>query len=122
MELAALSRYHALWQGVLYVALFFAGLFALGLMIMLARLFSRSRLRRDEAKGFSHEDLEALRSSGRLSEAEYSHLRRVVMGLGGKVGEKEDSALSVKGETDDVGNGMGERNLRADSGADTDEE
>jgi len=88
-------------EAVLYGAILLAAV----LVLAGAWYWLRRRLRglgeRDQPEGFSLEDLEAMRSSGQISDEEFRRLRRGALGLAGPAAGEGESGSSGGGETDD---------------------
>lgn len=90
-DLSVSVRYAIIYAGVLMAAAVVLGVFVLWAR---RRMLSARQVSQGQSgKGFTIENLEALRRDGQISDEEFSRLRRVALGLG-EAGDKSNTCPS----------------------------
>lgn len=97
------------WSGVLIAAL-------MALFVLLTWLRRRMRpgAHKPQSERMTVEQIEAIRRSGRISDEEFSRLRRIALGLDAGPEAKDNSALTPPEKRDDE-NGGGDPDARTGS-------
>jgi hypothetical protein len=98
------------------LVLLVAGVLTLGALVLVARSLCRRWQRKPAVQAFSMEEIEALRDSGQISQAEFARLRAAALRLDSRTEEKGETQSSVGLELDDDAEDAEEGDLRAGEG------